>query len=1722
MEKIYIKNQDGTNFYDIYLTEISVSNNVMGDLYATSKFMYKDNSLADKFINGIYIDYGDDRFYISEQPSLSHNNKDNSGMTQYDIKFSHAREDLKNVPFTDEPLPNTNEFNFRNGSRKVQFFGKLTEMINRINACLLRNAPSGDSKKQWELIFQEGFIDNTEPQQIIIDNGFITDALQTMYDTWKVPYMFVGFKIYIGVPVTEIGHVFEYGQGVGLKNDDRISKKNKIITRISGCGSTDNIPYGYPIIKNAQGEIVRHIYTRPHLMPTVWVEGVKRKVLDGSDEPLIDWYDAVGEEYPNQINPEMPSFGIHDFEDIKPSIDGATHNGQAIDIIKSVSVDNNYDDEFDPETLEYKFPTFDMELYPLGFDLYAQAAVTGEMTLSMKSGDCRGANFPFAVDEEAFNLSFYVDGKFTPNNPNRNFTKFPDSTNESIKVKFFKEDATFGRLYPNPYQIPKAGDKFVILYIEMPQKYVDEAQIRLDNALKQYMKENNVHQYEYPLQFDEYFLKNNESIFRQIGTNTLVVFKYNGQELKLPIQSITINDGTSALPTYDIKLTDEIAVTFNSVGKVADDLRVLDKEITQSSIKGKRQAVNFYNGIKKVEEGLFDADGNNRIGVLEALVIKANMSLIGQISSNFSLQNCRVSFNGLNEAIFISGTLFHYEISRATEYDYTQAEWNIAPFSKNNIEIDKDYYIYIQANRTNNSAIWVISENEYKYDQDPNVFYFLWGQAIIVNGERHPFNTYGLTATLGGFIVTQELRSPNFALNDTQFTGMLIDLIRAKMYMGDGAEIIAKTLKIRQQNGVDYNVDTAINEIGQATNNANLLLNDISNDNKLTPDEKQSIKKEWDVIVAEKPKNDSQADYYGVNKTGYETAYTNLSNYITPLIQDLNTTSEITGTTFRAIFTAYYSARTDLLNAISTKAKQLINAEEQSRITDIANVNANIGSLQNQIDGVVENWFYNYVPTINNYPANTWTTINEKRNHIGDTFTNIEPYIDDESTPNSGKSWRWIENPIDTFLWTPISDSDAVKALQEASKALSTADGKSSTYILKPSAYRIGDMWVLESDSVHIPNKKGELLFANVNSDIYSDTHWTAKLTYTDDTTINSFINNIYTPFSVDIQSQVDNKAETWYQDTDPSIAWNTDELKTQHKGDIWYNTSNSTINGVEPKGTAVWSGEVWQITPIPTSLFDTIDGKGQIFTLKPTTYNINDLWIVENDYVIEGYKKGELLISSSSRENSFNAADWDSKLRYTDDTTANIAISDVQKLKFLRNAFSDVSTEISGGVVLSGFVGVYDGEKITGGITGGNVGDVRVPLFFANAENYDSAFDTATAYISEDGVIKTRDIDRKKSVTLSSGFLQFWNIQNGQEIEAFSASPEKLTSSVGVNSFADTDLLGGTAGNINIAINANSYSIRNQVEMNAGRAEIYTNIEVVKNIIAGDNTTLLIPNITFNVGFFEIQYIPSEEEGWQSIIPDIFTGIESYIIEKNTNVRYNIFSNTPTSSKSIIVTGKSLPSLPAGEYIYKVSIYFDIYYARLINTIIYGNLYGSISNLKPNNMTGSWSSDISKSKIFGNGLLYSDSTNKYIGFISNPTGHVFEQRTINNGVRFNNDGQWIWSELMNDWIPIDKILIEGVSSNTGMITYNTYNKKTLTWSRLSTGLYRITFPAGMSIPVSKYMVLITTDSTSTTRRFATLLDKQPTYFEVELSGYSAVADGSFQFQVRLAEKWYR
>ena len=231
---------------------------------------------------------------------------------------------------------------------------------------------------------------------------------------------------------------------------------------------------------------------------------------------------------------------------------------------------------------EYIQSYFKIKLPKLKFDIYACAAVTQEMKINMRSGSCMGCTFPVQVDWELYKANFYdSNGDFAPDGAQRDLEKFPKSNLGSIDVIVQKDNDTFGTLMPNQYRYPVNGDKFVILGISLPTSYITTAEQSLDETMKEYMLENNVHYYDYPLKFDEHFFATNTGILEQIQNNNIVRFQYAGVQMALYIKQITIKYGDNPLPQYDITLTDDVEIVLNQIGQVTDDVSRMRVQVSE-------------------------------------------------------------------------------------------------------------------------------------------------------------------------------------------------------------------------------------------------------------------------------------------------------------------------------------------------------------------------------------------------------------------------------------------------------------------------------------------------------------------------------------------------------------------------------------------------------------------------------------------------------------------------------------------------------------------------------------------------------------------------------------------------------------------------------------------------------------------------------------------------------------------------------------------------------------------------------------------------------------------------------------------------------------------------------------------------------------------------------------------------------------------------------------
>lgn len=316
-----------------------------------------------------------------------------------------------------------------------------------------------------------------------------------------------------------------------------------------------------------------------------------------------------------------------------------------------------------------------------------------------------------------------------------------------------------------------------------------------------------------------------------------------------------------------------------------------------------------------------------------------------------------------------------------------------------------------------------------------------------------------------------------------------------------------------------------------------------------------------------------------------------------------------------------------------------------------------------QIDGKIETWYQESDPSTN------WKN-EEKDAHVGDLWYNTKT---NEAKRYSSK-----------LAWETIKDADAIKALQDASRAQDTADGKRRVFVATPTPpYDVGDLWA--------QGTSGDLMrckFARASGN-YSSSDWERAVKYTDDSALTTFINGVYNSSIENLTSQIDGKVESWFQENDPSDNWSEPNYNA-HLGDMWYNPTTKDLCYWEFKRYAsnghlvqmyVWTkvedSKAIAAYEAASKAQDTADGKRTVFVAEPKPpYQIGDLWV-------DGKELRRCVTARAS--GTYVVTDWAIAVYY-----------------------DNTKTTIDGGIVTSGTIQVAGDEKyILAGITGkGSSGD--------------------------------------------------------------------------------------------------------------------------------------------------------------------------------------------------------------------------------------------------------------------------------------------------------------------------------------------------------------------------------------------------------------------------------
>lgn len=250
--KLYIYNGVGENisptpFPDnkeqVEITSFDYNAKRMGDAPSiNATFMYPI-CLDNEWSENVYVEFNGEKYFLHHTPTSSKSNTD--ARYKYDVTFVSERRALNDVYLFNVVSADAEDIAPVTNSTRFEFNGTIWDLAQRINQSL------ENSKVNYRVNIPTdkevaGYITN-EYKAISFSDTYVANALQEFYNTFEVPYYFDGREIHLGNKGTyTLTEVFEYGAKNALLSISKNNANYKIVNRITGTGSSENIPYYYP------------------------------------------------------------------------------------------------------------------------------------------------------------------------------------------------------------------------------------------------------------------------------------------------------------------------------------------------------------------------------------------------------------------------------------------------------------------------------------------------------------------------------------------------------------------------------------------------------------------------------------------------------------------------------------------------------------------------------------------------------------------------------------------------------------------------------------------------------------------------------------------------------------------------------------------------------------------------------------------------------------------------------------------------------------------------------------------------------------------------------------------------------------------------------------------------------------------------------------------------------------------------------------------------------------------------------------------------------------------------------------------------------------------------------------------------------------------------------------------------------------------------------------
>lgn len=394
---------------------------------------------------------------------------------------------------------------------------------------------------------------------------------------------------------------------------------------------------------------------------------------------------------------------------------------------------------------------------------------------------------------------------------------------------------------------------------------------------------------------------------------------------------------------------------------------------------------------------------------------------------------------------------------------------------------------------------------------------------------------------------------------------------------------------------------------------------------------------------------------------------------------------------------------------------------DKNAVETIIKKSETITDLQNQIDGAIETWFYDGVPTLKTEPASGWDT-DMMKNHLGDL------YYDNKT----GKAYRFAKDGS-TYKWIIITDTELTKAIEDSSQALKDAKSKRRIFGSQPvPPYDVNDMWVnatYPSDGSTYKNEILKCSTSKAEGEEFDIADWKLASKYTDDT-------------KAEEAKKAAEKAQAEIKNTQTNlITLGTTVSNNKKAFDVF--TSDGYLDSSEIAAIAQDSKRLEDDYNAAVESYNNVVGSKFLLDKdgKETTYKTD---LVSAKATLDS-AKNELITYLSDIVSRYNASDSNGKAtikaaaaqKYTNFTNAYKAfydklgvannyitsnlfdglntklITNMAGLEYIKAALVDGDTVVKGGLILSTLIALRnDKGDVTAGINGADTKENGIALW--------------------------------------------------------------------------------------------------------------------------------------------------------------------------------------------------------------------------------------------------------------------------------------------------------------------------------------------------------------------------------------------------------------------------